>query len=146
MPISYSHHLQILSTSSIYLFRGLPLFHVPSILAVSICFGIRSLFSLSICPQRLNLTNIINFLPLGTYPVSPYFFFLSTFIFPLWDHIFSLQSSFRILSSSRSLSYDTSVASFNLQYVPVSLKPYGSCLRLLHRPHAPPFFPLNKVF
>jgi hypothetical protein len=88
-----------------------------------------------------SIFSVVFLFSLGTYPVSPYLFLLSTFIFPLWDHIFSLQSSFRILSSSLSLSYDTSVATFNLQYVPVSLKPYGSCLRLLHRPHVPPFFP-----
>lgn len=49
------------STSLVHLFCGLCLFLVPSSLTNTICFGILSLFILSLHPYNLNLSNFINF-------------------------------------------------------------------------------------
>jgi hypothetical protein len=45
----------------VHLFCGLCLFLVPSSLTNTICFGILSLFILSLHPYNLNLSNFINF-------------------------------------------------------------------------------------
>ena len=45
------------STLSVYLFRWFSLFLIPSILAVTICFAILSLFNPSVYPYHLNLRN-----------------------------------------------------------------------------------------
>jgi hypothetical protein len=47
--------------SSVHLFYALPLFLIPSILAVTVCIGLLSFFIRSLCPYHLNLSNLVNF-------------------------------------------------------------------------------------
>jgi hypothetical protein len=57
IPITFRNS----SASSVHLFRSVVLFLVPSIRAVTMCFGILSSHILSVCPHHLHLRNFINF-------------------------------------------------------------------------------------
>ena len=61
MPISHSHCLKILCSLITHILNVLPLFHISSILAVTVCFGILWLCFLSIYSYYLNLGDFINF-------------------------------------------------------------------------------------
>jgi len=56
MPVSYSSCLQIFFNIINLFFHGLPLFLIPSILTVSLCFDSLSLFILPKCPSHLKVT------------------------------------------------------------------------------------------
>ena len=59
IPICYPIIFRSSTTSSVYPSR-LCIFLIPTILAITICFGILSLFILSLCPQHLNLSGFIH--------------------------------------------------------------------------------------
>jgi hypothetical protein len=75
---------------------------IPSILALTICFGILSLFFLSICLYHVSLRDFVNITMLAPWNVSlpPYLSLFSSFILVLCDHKFVLKSSLRILFKS----------------------------------------------
>ena len=114
MPV-YSYCLQILCTLITHLFHGLPLFHISSILAVTICFGIPWLCFLSLYPCNLYLGDFINFTVSTPYNMpctsllvlNPCFlllvlgrkFFLQSSFSILQEYLFLLMSFFRLLMS-----------------------------------------------
>jgi len=78
------------STLSVHLFFGLPLFRIPFVLAFSICFGILSLFFLSLCPYHLHLSDFVNFTIPALCDVSciPLLLFLQLFSSFMGPYIF----------------------------------------------------------
>lgn len=103
VPRYCSKSLFPLSSSSLQphqsIFSLLPLFLAPSILAVTVCFGILLLSSPSVCSYHLSWASayIVWSLPVVLYPVFPYLFFFSSFLLLWLDHKFFLHSFFWIL-------------------------------------------------
>jgi len=58
-----------------------PLFLIPSILVVTICYEILSLFILAICPYHISLSDFKTLL-------SPCLFLFSRILLLLWDYKF----------------------------------------------------------
>lgn len=113
MPICCSHFLQIFLTLSIHLFCGLPLFLIPSHLALTVWHSL--LFTPSPCSYHLNLSDFICYTMyfLCNISLSPYLFLFASFVLLLctmkasysllwntWEVSFLLKSFFRLLACS----------------------------------------------